>query len=78
MNIKIFEPPELLIRSKVAPTVANVNEDSIYYGQLSAREVLSVQIMNNGESTPSYKFLVFPLMLLRSRVIAVETSHDQK
>ena len=72
------EPPVLLIRFKVAPTVEKVTKYSIKLGQPSAMEVLSVAIKLKIESWPSNKFLVFPWMLLRSRVIAVETSHGPK
>ena len=53
------------------------NSYSISSGQLSALEELSVAAKLNTEFTP-FKFLVFPWMLLRSRVIFVDKSHGPK
>ena len=66
------------IRSDVSLSGEKSNSYFIKFGQPSAMEVLSVAAKLNTESAPSNKFLVFPLMLLRSRVIAVEKSHGPK
>ncbi len=63
LNIAFAVVPERAIRSNVAPTVEKVNKYLIIFGQPSLTEVLSVATKLKVESTPSNKFLVFPLML---------------
>ena len=47
-------------------------------GQPSAAKVLSVAAKLKTEVTPSNKFLVLPLILLRSRLMAVEAKHGSE